>query len=293
MTLGPEPTIPGPLVHPTPPSFRPPPGSCDSHCHVFGPAATFPFAPDRTFTPPDVPEAALARLHRTLGIDRAVIVQSASHGRDQAVLIDALRTGGGRYRGVALIGLDTPRSELDRLHAEGVRGIRLQFMPHLGAAPTDEEILRYADLVEPLGWHVEIHVAGTGAVDRFGVITKIPTRVVIDHLGRVDLNDGLDSPPVQALRRLLDTGTVWLKLSGTYRVTLTGAPYDDANALAASLAAHAPERVVWGTDFPHPNLYGPMPDDGILLDGIPDIVPDERNRHKLLVANPTELFDFS
>jgi 2-pyrone-4,6-dicarboxylate lactonase len=292
MILGPAPTIAGPLDQPTPPTFTPPPGSCDSHCHVFGPAAKFPFAFERTFTPPDVPEAELARLHTALGIDRAVIVQSACHGRDHAVLVDALRKGRGRYRGVALIGLDTPRSELNRLHAEGVRGIRLQFMPHLGAAPTDDEILQYADLVNPLGWHVEIHVAGTGAVDRFDVITKIPTPVVIDHLGRVDLREGIDSPAVQALRRLLDTGTVWLKLSGTYRVTTTGAPYDDANALARALAAHAPDRVVWGTDFPHPNLHGPMPDDGVLLDGIPAIVPDRQRQRKLLIENPTELFDF-
>jgi 2-pyrone-4,6-dicarboxylate lactonase len=116
--------------------------------------------------------------------------------------------------------------------------------------------------------------------------------VVIDHLGRVDLHEGIDSPAVQALRRLLDTGTVWLKLSGTYRVTTTGPPYDDANALARALAAHAPDRVVWGTDFPHPNLHGPMPDDGVLLDGISAIVPDQQRQRKLLVENPTELFDF-
>ncbi|HWC22752.1 MAG TPA: amidohydrolase family protein [Flexivirga sp.] len=287
-----EPTIPGPLEHPTPASYRPPAGACDSHCHVFGPAARFPFTASRTFTPPDVPVSDLMRLHRELGLDRAVIVQSACHGREYDVLVDALRVGDGRHRGVALIGLDTPVSVLEDLHREGVRGIRLQFMPHLGPAPTDDEILQYAALVEPLGWHLEIHVAGNGVLDRFEVINRIPTRVVLDHLGRVDLGDGLDAPAVHGLRQLLDTGNVWLKLSGTYRVSLTGSPYADANKLAAALAAHAPERVVWGTDFPHPNLHGPMPDDGILLDGIPEIVPDETKRHRLLVDNPTELFDF-
>ncbi|OZC85274.1 amidohydrolase [Rhodococcus sp. 06-418-5] len=287
-----EPTIEGPLAFPSAPVYRLPPNACDSHCHVFGPAAQFPFAPDRTFTPPDVPLSSLRRLHDALGFERAVIVQSASHGRDHAVLVDALRTGRGRYRGVALIGLDTPDRELAALHEEGVRGVRLQFMSHLGPPPSDDEIVQYAHKIAPYGWHLEIHVSGTGAADRYEVISSLPGRVVIDHLGRVDLAQGLDSAAIRAIERLLDTGNVWLKLSSTYRVSTQGAPYDDANELAARYAAHNPDRVVWGTDYPHPNLHAAMPDDGVLVDGIPAIVPSTAGQQKLLVDNPSELFDF-
>lgn len=292
MPLGPEPTTPAPDPHASVPSFVPPPNSCDSHCHVFGPAATFPFAENRTFTPHDVPKEALGRLHEHLGLDRAVIVQSACHGNDHRALVDALRAGKGRYRGVALLPASASHGDVARLHEDGVRGLRLQFMPHLGAAPSDETVRELAALVTPFGWHLEVHVAGSGIADRFATFAGLDAPVVVDHLARVDLREGLGGPGVVALRRLLDTGHVWLKLSAVDRVSLTGAPYDDGVQLAALLAAQAPERVLWGTDFPHPNISGPMPDDGALLDLIPRMVPDEHRRHQLLVDNLASLFGF-
>jgi len=292
MPLGPEPTTPAPDPHASVPSFVPPPNSCDSHCHVFGPAATFPFAENRTFTPHDVPKEALGRLHEHLGLDRAVIVQSACHGNDHRALVDALRAGKGRYRGVALLPASASHGDVARLHEDGVRGLRLQLMPHLGAAPSDETVRELAALVTPFGWHLEVHVAGSGIADRFATFAGLDAPVVVDHLARVDLREGLGGPGVVALRRLLDTGHVWLKLSGVDRVSLTGPPYDDGVELAALLGAEAPERVLWGTDFPHPNISGPMPDDGVLLDLIPRMVPDENRRHQLLVDNPASLFGF-
>jgi len=165
-------------------------------------------------------------------------------------------------------------------------------MPHLGAAPSDETVRELAALVTPFGWHLEVHVAGSGIADRFATFAGLDAPVVVDHLARVDLREGLGGPGVVALRRLLDTGHVWLKLSGVDRVSLTGPPYDDGVELAALLGAEAPERVLWGTDFPHPNISGPMPDDGVLLDLIPRMVPDEHRRHQLLVDNPASLFGF-
>lgn len=287
-----RPTIPPPRPDPSTPSFRPPPGTVDSHCHVFGPAARFPFSPHRTFTPHDVPETRLRALHRHLGIDRAVIVQSACHGFDHAALTAALAVGEGRYRGVALLSPDATRHDVAALHESGVRGVRLQFMPHLGPAPGPEEIRRVRDVVAPFGWHIAVHVAGRGVLEHLDTFRGIDAQLVIDHLARIDLADRYRDDAVAALKRLLDRGNVWLKVSGADRVSRTGVPYDDAVALAATLVAYAPERVVWGTDFPHPNISAEVPDDGVLLDLLPTIAPDPDTRRRLLIDNPTELFDF-
>jgi predicted TIM-barrel fold metal-dependent hydrolase len=288
----PQPTGPPPHPDPKVPDLRLPPLSCDSHCHIFGPGAIFPYAADRTFTPVDVSKDDLRRRHEHLGFERAVIVQSACHGTDHSALLDALATGEGRYRGVALVTPRTSPDEIARLHEAGVRGVRLHFLPHLGASPSTETIRSVVDLVRPFSWHVAIHVAGEGIIDLSEVIASIGLPVVIDHMARLDIRAGLGGPAVLALRRLLDGGDVWLKLSGADRVSVTGPPYADAVRPARALAAHAPERVVWGTDFPHPNIHGAMPDDGRLVDLIGEIVPDEALRHRMLVDNPAALFDF-
>lgn len=281
--------------HPSPsaPTFRPPSGSCDSHCHIFGPQDRFPFAPERTFTPPDVPLTMLQDRHRHLLIDRAVIVQSACHGGDHSALLDALRSGGGRYRGVALPGPQMTVDAAKELHEAGVRGLRLQFLPHLGPAPSDTDVQRLADFAAELSWHLSVHVAGSGLIDRFELLESLRVPLVIDHMARVDLRDDSSSEAIRAICALIDKGNVWVKLSGLDRISLTGAPYDDAVAVAARLAQHAPERVVWGSDFPHPNIKGAAPDDGELLNLIPRIAPDERTRERLLVDNPVALFEFA
>ncbi|TDD88481.1 amidohydrolase [Actinomadura darangshiensis] len=285
-------SCPPPHPHPRVPRLRPPSGAIDAHCHVFGPGHLFPYAEGRTFTPPDVSEDDLRRRHDHLGLDRALIVQSSCHGTDHSALLDALRTGGGRYRGVALVTPGTPPEEIARLHEAGVRGARLNFMPHLGQSPSPETIRAVTDLVGPFSWHLGVHVAGTGIADLEDVIRAIEIPVVIDHMARVDLRDGLASEPVRALKRLLGEGGVWVKLSGADRLTHEGPPYGDSAALARALAAHAPERVVWGTDFPHPNIRGAAPDDGLLVDLLDEIAPSEELRRRILVDTPAALFGF-
>ena len=268
-----------PPPHPSPrtPVLRLPEGSCDSHCHVFGPAARFPYAPDRTFTPPDAPVGQLAALHRHLGLQRAVIVQSSCYGADHRVMLDALAAGEGRYRGVALIGAATPRAEIDRLHLAGVRGFRLHFLPHLGTPPTPAEIRATVELVADLGWHAEIHVHSADIARYADLIGWFPIPVVIDHLARLDLGQGPDSAEAAAL------------LGERVRVRQGRRA---AVQFAARLVSHAPERVLWGTDYPHPNITGSAPDDGLLVDLLALIAPQDDQLRRMLVQNPAEFFGF-
>jgi predicted TIM-barrel fold metal-dependent hydrolase len=283
---------PPPHTSPHKPALVLPPDSCDSHCHVFGPGTVFPYDKDRTFTPVDVPREKVAALHEYLGLARAVVIQSACHGFDHSALLDALAHGGGRLRGVGLIHERTSPEEIARLHTAGVRGFRCNFLPHLRRAPSEAEIATLAGSVAGLGWHTEIHVQGEGVVEHERFIASLPTQVVVDHLGRVDIRLGLDQPAVRSLLRLLDTGRVYVKVSGIDRVSRLGPPYADAVELAALVVRHAPERVLWGTDFPHPNIAGDAPDDGLLVDLLAEIAPSPAQRDLLLVANPAAIFDF-
>ncbi|MEU9341976.1 amidohydrolase family protein [Streptomyces sp. NPDC048278] len=288
----PSPGCPPPHPSPRVPELLLPPDSCDAHCHVFGPVARFPYAPDRTFTPPDAPKEQLRSLHARLGLTRTVVVQSSCYGRDHRVLLDALAAGGGRVRGVALIGETTSRAEAEELHRAGVRAFRLNFLPHLRSRPTNAEIDAVLERVDGLGWAAQLHVRGDDLPDLTDVVRALPGRVVIDHMGRVDLTAGRDSPATRTLRALLDTGHVWVKVSGVDRLSLEGPPYTDAVTLAASLVAYAPERVVWGTDYPHVNITGDPPDDGLLVDLLKHMAPEPAALQRLLVTNPAELFDF-
>lgn len=295
MTEPPLRASPGcPPPHPAPrrPVLALPRDSCDAHCHVLGPADVFPYARDRTFTPLDAPKEQLRALHAHLGLTRAVVVQSSCHGHDHAVLLDALRSGGGRLRGVALIGETTTRAEIERLHLAGVRAFRLNFLPHLRTPPTRAEIDSVLERVDGLGWAAQLHVQGEEIAGLDAVVRALPGRTVVDHMGRVDLAEGLDSQALRGLRALLDTGRVWVKVSGVDRISREGPPYGDAVAVAASLVAHAPERVVWGTDYPHVNIVGDAPDDGLLVDLVERIAPDPAHLRRLLVDNPAELYDF-
>ncbi|MEV6344232.1 amidohydrolase family protein [Actinoplanes sp. NPDC051851] len=285
----PSPGNPGPHPAPSRPSLVLPPGATDAHCHVFGPASRFPYAPGRTFTPVDVPYSRVQSTQRALGFERAVIVQSSGYGTDHRALLDALRSDPASLRGVALLGPGVDPAELD---AAGVCGARLHFLDHLGGAPDPTRIRTSLDTIAEMGWHAEIHVQGLGIVEHAPMIAAIRSRVVIDHMARVDLHDGVDGPAVRALSRLLDRGNIWVKLSGADRVSLSGPPYHDAAALAALLVDRFPERVLWGTDFPHVNITGPAPDDGLLVDLLTEMAPTESLRHRLLVTNPTDLFGF-
>ena len=286
-----SPSCPPPDPQPRKPRFALPSSSCDSHFHVFGPHAVFPFAANRPFTPHDAPKEALLRLHEVLGFERGVFVQSTCHGSDHAVMLDLLAATGGRYRGVALLTPATTPEEVKRLDAAGVCGVRLHFVSHLGPYPARDDVRAVMRLVEPYGWHIEVHVYGKDLLANLDFIAAIKARVVIDHIGRVDVREGPDGPAFVALRRLVDSGNVWVKLSGTDRVSQQEPPFRDAVALARILAEQAPERILWGTDWPHPNVRR-MPNDGELVDLIPQIAVNETTRRRMLVDNPAEFFGF-
>ncbi|MBZ5739530.1 amidohydrolase family protein [Nocardioides mangrovi] len=290
--VAPSPGNPGPHPSPRRPHLVLPPGSTDSHCHVFGPHEVFPYSPDRTFTPVDAPRQQVAELQTFLGLERAVIVQSSCHGTDHSALLDALRADPERRRGVAILGPEVTAAELEELDRSGVCGARLHFMPHLGDDPLPDEQQSVLAAVADLGWHAEIHVQGSGIVDQESMISAVPGPVVIDHMARVDLTEGLDGQPVRSLTNLLERGNVWVKVSGIDRLSRTGPPYADAVALAALLVARFPERVVWGTDYPHTNIEGDAPDDGLLVDLLARIAPTDAALERLMVTNPAELFGF-
>ena len=288
-------TIPPPHPDPHPPTaFRAPPGACDAHCHVFGPADRFPFAPGRRYTPPDAGVEDLARLHARLGLDRAVIVQASCHGTDHAALLDALRRGAGRYAGVAMIDEATTDDELDELHAAGVRGTRMNFVAHLGGAPTADAVERIVARAAERDWHVVLHLDAADLARYAPLLALLPCPYVIDHMGRIDATAGLDQEPFRALLALLHRGDrCWVKLSGAERLTAAGPPpYDDVVPFAQALIAAAPDRVLWGTDWPHPNVRH-MPDDGDLVDLLAAFAPDEDVRHRILVDNPARLYDIA
>ncbi len=286
------PTIAPPDPHPKKPRITLPPLSCDSHFHVFGPHAKFPYAPNRPFTPTDAPKEDLFRLHEFLGIQRGVFVHSTCHGSDHRVLVDMLQAGQGRYRGVALLEPTTSEAEVERLDDAGVRGLRLHYyFPHLGAPRPYEEMRKIIALAAPYGWHIANHVGGRGIIEHYEFLAAIEAPVVIDHMARIDIAEGLNGEAFRVLLRLIDRGNVWVKLSGADRITKQPHSYADAVPFARALAKHAPERVVWGTDWPHPN-HNAVPNDGDLVDLIAEIAPDEKTRKLMLVDNPAKLFGF-
>lgn len=287
------PTCPPPDPNPTPPQITLPPGACDSHFHIFGPAKVFPFAAKRTFTPHDAPKEKLFALHKFLGFERGVFVQSSCHAGDHAAVIDALAAANGRYRGVALLTPDTPAAEVARLDAAGFCGVRFHFVAHLGNAPSRDHMRAVMRLIAPYGWHVALHLTGKDLLAQLDFIRSIEARVVIDHIARLDVGEGSGGQAFKVLRGLIDGGRVWVKLSGTDRVSKEPPPFRDAVALAHALATHAPERILWGTDWPHVNIEKDMPNDGQLVDVIAGIAPDAATRRRMLVDNPAELFGFA
>jgi predicted TIM-barrel fold metal-dependent hydrolase len=270
--------------------FQPPAGACDAHCHVFGPGARFPYAESRRYTPEDRPKEVLAALHTRLGLDRAVLVQASCHGTDNRAMLDALRADPSRRRGVAMIDDATPDAALAEMHAAGVRGIRFNFIAALGGGPDLATVHRAADRVRGLGWHVVLHVQGEGVREMRDAIRALRMPVVIDHMARVDPAQGTEGAAFQALLDLLqDSEDIWVKLSGAER--MVPAPFHAALPFAQALLRAAPRRVLWGTDFPHPNLAVAV-EETALLDLVPRIAPDPDDRHRLLVGNPATLYGF-
>jgi 2-pyrone-4,6-dicarboxylate lactonase len=277
------------LPDPSAPTLALPADACDAHVHVFGPAAAFPYASPRGFTPVDAPKETLFSLHRRLGITRCVIVQSAVHGMDNRVVEDAIAAGGGNYLGIALVPVTVSDAELSRLAAAGFRGVRFNFMKHLPGVPI-ADVVALTPRLAAFGMHLQVHFDGALIHALAGPLMESAVPVVIDHMGRVDAARGLDQPEVRALERLLDDPRFHVKVSGIDRVDPTP-PYDHGIALARHLLAHAPQRCLWGTDWPHPN-HTHVPDDGALVDALARIAPTPAQRQALLVDNPNALYRF-
>jgi predicted TIM-barrel fold metal-dependent hydrolase len=259
---------------------------------VFGPADRFPFAPDRSYTPPDSGIEDFERLQARLGLSRAVFVQASCHGTDNSAMVDALRRGDGRYAGVAMIDQSFTDADLAELHDAGVRGTRFNFVAHLGGAPDLDVFWRLVERVAFLGWHVVLHFDAKDVPRYADLLDRMPTPYVIDHMARVDASAGVDQVPFRQLLDLMADERCWVKISGAERLTAGGPPpYDDVVPYARALIAAAPHRVLWGTDWPHPNVRH-VPDDGDLVDLLADFAPDEATRNRILVTNPETLYDF-
>jgi len=275
------------------PRFSVPPRTCDAHCHVFGPAVRFPYAADRAYTPPDAPADRLAALHATLGIERAVIVQASCHGTDNSAMIEAISSSGGRYRGIAIVEQSATDDDLADLDQAGIRGVRFNFVKHLGGMPDMKVFHRVIERIRPLGWHLVVHLDAADIPEVAGILRALPVPFVIDHMGRVKASAGLEQEPFRALLRLARLESCWVKVCGAERVSTEGPPFHDAIPFARAVVEAAPDRVLWGTDWPHPNVRPYMPNDGDLVDLIPLIAPDETLQQKLLRDNAARLYGFN
>ena len=285
--------IPPPDPNPVKPKYTPPPDACDGHCHIFGPAKQFPYAKERTYEPPDSPKEKLAALHKHLGLTRAVLVQASCHGTDNSALLDAIKSSQGAWRGVAMVAKGVSPMELQKLHSGGVRGIRYNFVKHLtgGGSVTDTETVNHmVERIAPMGWHLQLHLDADNISEMREFLRKIKIPFIIDHMGRVSAQRGLEQPAFKQLIELMkDNKNAWVKISGPERVSSAGKPFHDAVPFAKALVATAPDRILWGTDFPHPNVKW-MPNDGELMDLFPLMVPDAAMQQKILVDNPTTLY---
>lgn len=271
------------------PAFVLPAGSCDAHCHVFGPGDVFPYAQNRRYTPEDAPKEALAALHERLGIDRAVIVQASCHDTDNRAMLDAIAWRPDRYKGVAIVDDTFGDLAYQELDDGGVRGVRFNFVRHLGGAPDMDVFERVIDRIRGRGWHVVLHLDATDIVPLADMIRRLPIPFVIDHMGRVDTTLGTGQPAFQALLELARQENCWVKVCGSERIS--SFPFDAAVPFARALVETSPERTLWGTDFPHPNLKEPV-DEADLVDLVTRFSLTAEEQRRLLVENPARLYGF-
>lgn len=287
--------------HPTPskPKLELPKGAVDAHCHVFGPGDKFPYAPERKYTPCDAGKEKLFALRDLLGFERNVIVQATCHGADNRALVDALLSAGNKARGVATVKRDISLDELKALHAAGVRGVRFNFVKRLvDTAPTDT-LMEIAQKIAPLGWHIVIYFEAADLAEYYDFFTSLPTTVVVDHMGRPDVSQPAHGGEFELFVKLMrENPNFWSKLSCPERLSNTGPraldgeqnAYTDVVPFARRLMQEFPDRVLFGTDWPHPNLKDHMPDDGLLVDWVTHIAPTKEEQQKLLVDNPMRLY---
>ena len=280
------------LDAPRPPQVRLPSGATDAHCHVFGPEARFAFDPASPYRPTDAPKEALFALHHRAGLDRRVIVQAGCHGFDNAAVADAIAARPETSRGIALAPADVPEQHLRRLAAQGFCGLRFNFMAHLASCTSPEALVSLAPRLADRGMHLQIHTEAAFIADLAPVLAALPVPVVIDHMGRIDASQGAAPAGLDALLRLLKHDHVWIKVSALERASRRDAPWEDALPLAHRLLDAAPDRALWGTDWPHPNFRASPPDDGTIIDLLPRIAPSPDRLQSLLVNNPARLFGF-
>ena len=276
--------------NPSKPTFAPPPGAVDAHCHVFGPEAQFPFSSRAKYLPADATPEMLFALRDHLGFERNVIVQASCHGSDNRATLNAIARSNGRARGVAVVDPAIPDEELHALHAGGMRGVRFNFLKRLVDKAPKDKFLEVARRL-PQGWHVVIYFEADILEGLRGFIDAIPVPVVVDHMGRPDVTQGPDGPDLRAFRRLLESRPdINFKPTCPDRLDPSGDPWDKFAEAVRPLVEDYPDRCIWGTDWPHPNQQKVLPDDGHIVDMIPRIAPTAELQHKLLVANPERLY---
>jgi 2-pyrone-4,6-dicarboxylate lactonase len=278
--------------HPSTPTFQLPSGSVDAHCHVFGPGNVFAFASERRYTPCDAGKEQLFALRDLLGFQRNVVVQATCHGSDNSAMLDVLRSARGEARGVATVEASVSESELHEMHESGVRGVRFNYVRRLVDPEPDEYYYRIIEKIAPLGWHVVVYFEAADLEERWDFFTSITTRVIVDHMGIPDVSKPVNGPGFDRFTRLMrEHENFWTKVTCPERISLSGPPnFDDVVPFARKVVEEFPDRVLWGTDWPHPNLKGYMPDDGKLVDFIPRIAPSPVLQRKLLVENPARLY---
>lgn len=278
-------------ANPSVPRFTPPPGAVDAHCHVFGPMAQFPFSPKAKYLPEDAGPDMLFALRDRLGFSRNVIVQASCHGTDNSATLNAIARSEGKARGVAVVDPAISDAELEKLHEGGMRGVRFNFLKRLVDDAPKDKFLEVARRIQPLGWHVVVYFEADILEEMRPFLDAIPTLIVIDHMGRPDVSQGPDGADMRAFRSLLDSrDDIWTKVTCPDRLDPKGPPWDDFARSVAPLAEDYADRVLWGTDWPHPNMEKAIPDDGLLVDMIPRIAPTAELQRKLLVDNPMRLY---
>ena len=278
--------------NPTKPSFKPPKGAVDAHCHVFGPESKFPFAPERKYTPCDASKDQLFKLRNFLGFKRNVIVQASCHGTNNDALEDALLSSNDLARGVAVVSPDISQSDLKRLDAAGVRAVRFNFLKRLVDNAPRDIFQKITKKIADLGWHVVVYVEAQDLEDLAPFLKSLPTNIIFDHMARPDVNEGLNSKNFVLFQKLMENEKFWCKTSCPERLSQEGPEknYSDILPFMGVLIKNYTERVLWGTDWPHPNMKSHMPDDGKLVDIIEKIAPTEELQRKLLVDNPMRLY---
>ena len=285
-----------PDPYPRTPKFEFPPLACDCHAHICGPQSIYNYIPERIYSPPDALLPEYSRVLHALGCSRAVLVQPSFYGTDNSAMLAAMKIAGPAFRGVAVIEDTVAARELEAMHAAGVRGARLNIVDvreGKGQLPI-ERIARLADRIKPFGWHIEFLMHVDEFPDLDAMLDKLPVDVVFGHLGYVKTQNGIAAPGFQALLRLLRGGRAWVKFTGAYRISSQTLPHTDTNEFAHALLAAAPDRVVWGTDWPHVMTKWtiPMPNDGAIADLLLDWIPDAAQRRRVLAENPAALYGF-